>query len=65
MFLIVDIKKKNRKGEENMKTKTKKRFNLKKLLTNIFYLIICILFFIVVYNRLQDITGLEWFFTTF
>ena len=48
-----------------MKTKTKKRFNLKKLLTNIFNLIIFILFFIVVYNRVQDVTGLEWFFTTF
>lgn len=61
-----------RKGsEKNMKTTNKKRkqkkkykFNLKKLLKNIFYLILIIVVVVVVVNRLQDVTGLSWFFTT-
>ena len=44
--------------------KKKYKFNFKKLLRNIFYLILIIVFIVVVVNRLKDVTGLSWFFTT-
>lgn len=46
------------------KTKKKYKFNIMKLLENLFYLFVIGITVYAVYNRIQDINNIDFFFTT-